>query len=105
MVPSLAIPHARARYLIPMPEVSTMTDRILRWTDVRRLIAVSRCTLKRWMKTGQFPAQRRFGPNSVGWLESEVQHWLAAAPKSFANDREDTSLAAVEADSTPGERS
>ena len=31
-------------------------------------------------ETDPFPRPLRLGPNSVGWLKSEVQEWLDASP-------------------------
>jgi prophage regulatory protein len=28
-------------------------------------------------KRGEFPKRVRLGPNSVGWIESEIDDWLA----------------------------
>ena len=53
-----------------------MTDRILRPREVCRAIGLSRTTLWRKAKGGDFPAPVRLGPNSIGWRDSTVQEWL-----------------------------
>jgi len=52
--------------------------RFLRIRDVAARIGVSIATTRRWVKSGTFPAQRRIGPNSVAWVESEIDDWCAA---------------------------
>jgi predicted DNA-binding transcriptional regulator AlpA len=37
-------------------------------------------TLRRWWEQGLFPKPRRLGPNSIGFLESEFEEWLASRP-------------------------
>jgi len=36
---------------------------------------------------GKFPKRRQLGANSVGWIESEVQEWIAERPQvGLVND-------------------
>jgi predicted DNA-binding transcriptional regulator AlpA len=37
-------------------------------------------TLRRWWKRGAMPPPRRLGPNSIGFLESELDAWLRTRP-------------------------
>lgn len=53
-----------------------MTDRILRPREVCRAIGLSRTTLWRRVRDGQFPKPIRLGPNAVGWRLSAVQEWI-----------------------------
>ena len=39
-------------------------------------------TVWRWENSGNFPKRRQIGPNSVGWLESEVEDWIKTRPIS-----------------------
>lgn len=60
-----------------------MTQRILRWPSLQQRIGgCSRTTVDRWIKAGQFPAPIKIGPTgpggAIGWIESEVDEWLAA---------------------------
>lgn len=57
-----------------------MTDRIriLRRPEVERRTGLSRSTLYERMTEGHFPRPIRLGPRAVGWIESEVDAWLAA---------------------------
>lgn len=58
------------------------SDRLLRAAEVCDLLSVSRVTLWRWERAGNFPKRRKIGPNTVGWLKSEVETWLAERPVS-----------------------
>jgi prophage regulatory protein len=56
-----------------------VVQRILRKPTVRERIGnPSEATLWRWIRAGNFPAPIRIGPNSVGWLETEINEWIAA---------------------------
>lgn len=44
-------------------------------------------TLRRWWKEGLFPQPRQLGPNSIGFLESEVENWLASRPPARPAER------------------
>lgn len=54
------------------------TTRILRFKDLFELIGLSRTTIIRFEKNGTFPKRRQLGPNSIGWLESDVLAWISA---------------------------
>jgi len=36
----------------------------------------SRTTIWRWIRAGIFPKPRKLGPNSNGWLRSEIATWV-----------------------------
>lgn len=50
--------------------------RILRTDEVAERLGVSRTTLWRWEREGDFPDRIKLGPNSVGWRESDLEDWL-----------------------------
>ena len=50
-------------------------DRFLSSNKVQFITGKSRVTLWRWCNSGDFPKPYRFGPNSVGWLESDILEW------------------------------
>lgn len=58
-----------------MPEISFLPERV-----VLQLIRKSRSTLKRWVASGNFPAPRKLGPRSLGWIEAEVDDWMRSRP-------------------------
>jgi prophage regulatory protein len=54
--------------------------RLLRAAEVCERLGISRATLWRWERAGHLPARRRVGPNSVAWLEVEVEEFIASLP-------------------------
>lgn len=52
--------------------------RILRYKDLSRRKGIdwSRVHLDREERAGRFPQRVHLGPNSVGWVEDEVDEWL-----------------------------
>ena len=60
----------------------TKPDRVLRWPEVQRITSKSRTQTWRDEQEGRFPKRRQIGPNAVGWLESEINQWLAGLPKA-----------------------
>ena len=60
-----------------------MRIRILRVAEVQaRVGGIGRTTIYRWIRDGVFPAPRQVGPHTVGWLEADVDAWVAARPIS-----------------------
>lgn len=51
--------------------------RYLRQPEVLARVGVSWITILRWEKKGDFPQRRRLGPNSVAWIEAEIEEWCA----------------------------
>jgi prophage regulatory protein len=51
-------------------------EQILRVRDVCRVTGLARSTIWRLERGRQFPARRKLGVRSVGWLASEVSEWL-----------------------------
>ena len=56
----------------------TQMDRFLREPEVKRKSGLSRSTRWRLERIGEFPRRRRISANAVGWLESELDAWIAA---------------------------
>ena len=50
--------------------------RVLRTTEVVERIGLSRSTLWRLERAGDFPERVHLGVNSVGWLETDIDSWL-----------------------------
>lgn len=55
---------------------------VLRFNDLKKLFKVSRSSLDRWEKTGDFPKRFSLGKNSVGWNSKAVQEWLSQRAKT-----------------------
>lgn len=52
--------------------------RILRIKDVCARCGVSRATIWRLERAGRFPPRRRLTDHLVGWVEGEIDHWIAS---------------------------
>jgi prophage regulatory protein len=50
----------------------------LRMRHVKARTGLSRSTIYLKIKAGEFPAQVSLGPRAVGWLEAEVDRWIAS---------------------------
>lgn len=58
-----------------------MTDTMLRQPEVLRRTGLSRTSIWRKVREGDFPAPRQLGANSIGWPESEISEWLDNRPR------------------------
>ena len=56
--------------------------RVLREKDRFRLTGLSRVQVWRLEREGRFPKRIQLGTNSVGWLASELDAWIAAKAKA-----------------------
>jgi len=56
--------------------------RLLRTSEVLRLTGISRTSLWKMRRDGQFPAARRLRPGGrvIGFREDEVRDWLQSRP-------------------------
>jgi prophage regulatory protein len=52
-------------------------EKIIRLQAVKARCGLSRSTLYNRIATGEFPRPVSLGPRSVGWLESEINAWIA----------------------------
>lgn len=52
------------------------TPRLLRIGEVMDRVGLSRASIYRYAKAGTFPAPRRIGERSVGWLEADIVNWI-----------------------------
>jgi len=50
---------------------------VLRLPAVCRMTGLRRSTIYRMQASGQFPRRVKIGARAVGWIEVEVQAWLA----------------------------
>ena len=57
------------------PTAGPAHARFLRQPEVLARVGVSWATLARWEVRGLFPRRHRIGPNTVAWLESDVDAW------------------------------
>jgi prophage regulatory protein len=54
--------------------------KLLRVPQVVALTGLSRMTIYRMEKRGEFPDRVQLGPNSIAWHEQDVNNWIAARP-------------------------
>jgi predicted DNA-binding transcriptional regulator AlpA len=60
----------------PSPTPSDMQDRIIRSKEVLEKTGLSRTTIWRLEKTGEFPRRVSLGGNMIGWRLSEINRWI-----------------------------
>jgi prophage regulatory protein len=53
-----------------------MTDRILRFHEVSRLVGLGRTTIYAGIKAGTFPAPVKLSAHAVGWKASVIGAWI-----------------------------
>jgi prophage regulatory protein len=63
-------------------QAATAPIRILRLPEVINRVGLRRASIYSYMAIGAFPQQVVLGPRAVGWLESEIDAWLATKIKA-----------------------
>ncbi len=63
-----------------MSQESTKSN-TLRFAEVRDRTGLSRATIYRRMRAGEFPAAIDLGNGLLGWDENEVEDWRASRPR------------------------
>ena len=53
-----------------------MEQHILRLPTVKAITGLSRSNIYLRMSEGSFPRQVNLGSRAVGWLASEIDHWI-----------------------------
>ncbi len=61
---------------VPAKQSNDTQDRILRAHEVQQIVGISRSTIWRLERKGQFPARLPLGIGSVGWLKSDIESWV-----------------------------
>jgi prophage regulatory protein len=61
---------------------SEFDERLLRLRDVKQKTGLGTSTIYRRIADGTFPVPRSLGPNTVRWLQSEIDTWIEALPPS-----------------------
>ena len=54
-----------------------MAEKILRQREVTERTGLPRCSIYKEVRSGRFPQPVKIAPRASGWLESEVEQWLA----------------------------
>jgi prophage regulatory protein len=58
--------------------------KIIRPKAVIEATGLSRTTIWRLERRGDFPKRIRLGPNSTGWLEADIEQWIASRPRGLS---------------------
>lgn len=59
--------------------------KLLRFPEVRELTGLSRSTVWRLERRGDFPKHHRIAPNVVAWLEDDVARWISLRTDAVAS--------------------
>lgn len=60
-----------------MEVVPTRPLRIIRLPEVESRVGFRKTAIYAMERAGKFPRRVQLGPNSAGWVESEVESWIA----------------------------
>jgi prophage regulatory protein len=52
--------------------------RFMRFKELRQRVGLSRTSIWRLERKGQFPPRRHLSENAVAWVEDEVDQWVRA---------------------------
>jgi prophage regulatory protein len=69
------------------PDIRTVEStaaRLLRFPAVRERTGLSRSTIWRLERRGEFPKHHRISPNVVAWVEQDVAEWIEGRTKEPA---------------------
>ena len=66
---------------------SDTDERLLRLRDVKQKTGLGTSTIYRRIADGTFPAPRSLGPNTVRWLQSEIDAWIKSLPSSRSGEQ------------------
>ncbi len=69
--------------------------RVIRKKELVQKVGYSAMRIGRLEKAGAFPKRIQLGPNAVGWLEEEVDDWIAARVAERDQSMSDLGSAAV----------
>lgn len=65
-----------ARAAAPAPDSGPRLPRLVPFRELAQRVALSRSTIWRMERAGQFPKRRRLSVNKVAWWEPEIEEWL-----------------------------
>jgi prophage regulatory protein len=60
-----------------MITMSNLSNKLIRLPAVKATTGLSKSTIYSRIAEGTFPKQIPIGPRLVGWVESEIQNWIA----------------------------
>lgn len=62
----------------------TEGDRLLTVREVAERTRLSRATIYKMVRAGEFPQQVQIGANKVAWLRSEIEGWIQSSADARA---------------------
>jgi prophage regulatory protein len=65
----------------PTPDNGPRLPRLIPFRELAQRVALSRSTIWRMERAGQFPKRRRLSVNKVAWWEPEIEEWLQSRTK------------------------
>jgi len=57
--------------------------KILKEEEVVEIVGLSRVSIWRMERSGKFPKRLQLGARKVGWLENEIQGFIASRPRGI----------------------
>ncbi len=57
-------------------------ERLLRRPEVEVQTGLTRSTIYRLMRAGEFPEPLKLGPRAVRWRATEIESWIAERPRA-----------------------
>ncbi len=58
-----------------------LLQRLIHEKELLEIIGVSRSTIDRWIKSGDFPSARKLTPHRKAWWGEDVQNWIESRPR------------------------
>ena len=74
--------EAHSHRMLPMLATPRPERQILRVADLQDQLNLSRTTIWRLRRAGEFPQPIRLSANAVGWHAHDIDEWLAKRPKA-----------------------
>jgi len=69
-------PYTKSLQIALDQKRGAVSNRILRMSELKIRIGLSRSTIYEFQKSGDFPRSVSLGVRAVGWLESDVDAWV-----------------------------
>ncbi len=66
---------------MPQEHIDHMHTQVLRCSEVCKRTGLSRVTIWRLERRGEFPPRRQLSRNAVGWTEAEIEDGIATRSK------------------------